>query len=387
MSCYEDVPKIKDVVTMSNGFFSHLDYTFLFDVDAMQLDVMFYANYGERNIAPLITLYTPIIDPYPLSSSILEDIGELIVMYYKKKWDRLAAVYNIEYDPIHNYLDEWEDEEDGTLDTTFGGTLTTVDTLDTNVAHYSLRTDDLTEREDRHYTSGNDREYRNDKTRTDYSSGESHVIDTADPLTTVTAYGKVDTRQDMLKKENKGEENTVNSGSDTNAVWGFNSDANPVNSDRTTVGTTQRHVLGNPSTGQNYLTEDNTGTQTHTLSGSDTVTNRGTHSDNKNGYDEVTHSGHVIDDADESGYGTIANTGTQTNAGNDATTGSNTRVATDARTRGESTDRNRSGRHFGNIGNLTSQKMINEEIELWKWSYVNTILEDVKDFLTLPVYL
>lgn len=387
MSYCENIPKVRDVVTMNNGFFSHLDYTFLFDVDALQLDVLFYANYGEKNVAPLIKCYTPVIDPYPLSDNILDDIGELIVMYYKKKWDRLAAVYNIEYDPIHNYLDEWEDEEDGTVDTTFGGTLTTVDTLGTLVSHSSTRTDNLQEREDRHYTNGNDREYRNDKTRTDYSSGESHVIDSADPLVTVTDYGKVDTRVDLLKKENKGEENTVNSGSDTNAVWGFNSAANPVNSDRMTAGTTQRHVLGNPSTGQNYLTEDNTGSQTHTLSGRDTITRTGTNSDNKTGYDEVTHTGHVIDDGSESGYGTIANTGTQSTASSDRATGSNTRVATDARTRGESTDRDRSGRHFGNIGNLTSQKMINEEIELWKWSYVHTILEDVKDFLTLPVYL
>ena len=335
----------------------------------------------------MITLYTPTIDPYPLSNQILEDIGELITTYYKKKWDRLANVYHIEYDPIHNYLDEWEDEEDGAVDTTFGGSLTTVDTLDTTVNHSSTRTDNLQEREDKHYTNGNDREYQSDKVRTDYHSGESHVIDANDPLTTRTDYGKTDTRTDNLKKENKGEENTVNSGSDTNAVWGFNSAADPVNSERMTAGTTQRHVLGNPSTGQNCLTEDNTGTQTHTLSGYDTVTNRGTHSDDKSGYDDVTHTGHVVDTGSEGGYGTIANTGTQSTAGSDTTTGSNTRVATDARTRGESTDRNRSGRHFGNIGNLTSQKMINEEIELWKWSYVNTILEDVRDFLTLSVYL
>ena len=53
----------------------------------------------------------------------------------------------------------------------------------------------------------------------------------------------------------------------------------------------------------------------------------------------------------------------------------------------ESTGRDRSGRHFGNIGNLTSQKQILEEINLWRWNYVNEILNDVKDFCCLPVYL
>ena len=35
----------------------------------------------------------------------------------------------------------------------------------------------------------------------------------------------------------------------------------------------------------------------------------------------------------------------------------------------------------------TFQKQIKEEIELWKWNYVATILSDVKEFCCLPVYL
>jgi hypothetical protein len=30
--------------------------------------------------------------------------------------------------------------------------------------------------------------------------------------------------------------------------------------------------------------------------------------------------------------------------------------------------------------------MIREEIELWKWSYINEILDDAADFLSLPIY-
>lgn len=40
----------------------------------------------------------------------------------------------------------------------------------------------------------------------------------------------------------------------------------------------------------------------------------------------------------------------------------------------------------GNIGNITTQKMLNEEIELWKWNFVWQVIEDVKDFLCLPLY-
>lgn len=381
MDCF-DVPKIKDVITMSNGFFSHLDYTFLFDVDGAQLDIMFYANYGERSIAPLITLYTPTIDPYPLSNQILEDIGELITAYYKKKWDRLAAVYNIEYDPIHNYLDEWEDEEDGAVDTTFGGSLTTVDTLGTSTTHSLLRTDNLSEEEEHDMRNDNTREFENEDT-TYYNSKLEHEIPVSHPMIEETQYGKTDERIDATVKTNTGTESTVNSGSDTNAVWGFNSGANPVNSERMTAGTTAEHVI-DP---HDPLVEENSGTVIHNYGGSDTVTKYGSDVEEKTGNDRIVHDGTITDQSSEFGTVTTTNTGTQSTSGTDATTGSNTRVATDARTRGESTDRNRSGRHFGNIGNLTSQKMINEEIELWKWSYVNTILEDVRDFLTLSVYL
>lgn len=387
MSCYEDIPKIKDVVTMSNGFFSHLDYQFLFDITGPQLDILFYADYGEKNIAPVIKLYTPTVDPYPLTDNILEDIGELIVMYYKNKWDRLAAVYNIEYDPIHNYLDDWEDEADGTLDREMTLDRTSTDTLDTTVAHTNTRTDQLSETETRALTNGNTKTFNNSD-ETEYDSSSTHEIDSINPLVETTQYGKIDEREDNLTKVNSGEDNTVNSGTDTNSIWGFNS-SSAVNSDSTTLGTTARHLYGDVISGgtNNSPTEENTGTVTHTLDGSDTLTKTGRYSDTKDGSDTVNHTGTISETGSEGGTLTIANTGTQSNAGSDATTGTNTRVVDEDGVTDEATHRERRGRHFGNIGNLTSQKMIQEEIELWKWNYVRCLLEDVRDFLTLPVYM
>ena len=43
--------------------------------------------------------------------------------------------------------------------------------------------------------------------------------------------------------------------------------------------------------------------------------------------------------------------------------------------------------HVGNIGNLTTQTLIEQERELRKWNIVNDILNDVAGFLTLPIYL
>ena len=42
--------------------------------------------------------------------------------------------------------------------------------------------------------------------------------------------------------------------------------------------------------------------------------------------------------------------------------------------------------HKGNIGNLTTQQLFKQEIDLCKWVLVKSIIEDLKDFLTIPVY-
>ena len=49
-------------------------------------------------------------------------------------------------------------------------------------------------------------------------------------------------------------------------------------------------------------------------------------------------------------------------------------------------ERDRTVSRIGNIGNITTQKMLHEEIELWKWNFIESILKDAKDMLTLAVY-
>lgn len=42
---------------------------------------------------------------------------------------------------------------------------------------------------------------------------------------------------------------------------------------------------------------------------------------------------------------------------------------------------------IGNIGNITTQQMLKQEIELWEWNFIQTVLDDVKDITTLPIYI
>ena len=43
--------------------------------------------------------------------------------------------------------------------------------------------------------------------------------------------------------------------------------------------------------------------------------------------------------------------------------------------------------HSGNIGNLTTQQLIKQEIELRRWNFIEAVLEDAKELLTIPMYL
>lgn len=40
----------------------------------------------------------------------------------------------------------------------------------------------------------------------------------------------------------------------------------------------------------------------------------------------------------------------------------------------------------GNIGNISTQKLLNEEIDLWKYNFIYEIMRDVANFVSLPIY-
>ena len=40
----------------------------------------------------------------------------------------------------------------------------------------------------------------------------------------------------------------------------------------------------------------------------------------------------------------------------------------------------------GNIGNISTQKLLNEELDLWKYNFILEIMRDVANFVSLPIY-
>ena len=113
-------PEIRQVLPMVNGLFYHMNYTFKAGITKSELDTLFISSYGKRNLAPLIDLIAEKYDlpnDEPLTDAALQELASLVLGMYKIKWDKQGEIPDIEYDPIHNYLHEWEDAEEGSRST------------------------------------------------------------------------------------------------------------------------------------------------------------------------------------------------------------------------------------------------------------------------------
>lgn len=367
---------MKDLIPLADGIFTHMEYTFRAEVTKSGLDLLFAANYGKKNPSPIVETIQG-DDEGLMDDTKLNLLARTILEVYKPKWDKMAEIYDIEYDPIHNFLDEWEDtsQEDRDLSGSTQDTKTIeygkVDTLS------KTRTDNLSESTD----VDNDTTVTRTNNLTELETRAlNNTSQRTDNLTETDAYGKTSTRTDNLHEVSGTDTTSSDSGSNADNIFGFNS-ANAV----------AANTGSNSNSGSSNVdsTVDNTGTQAVAEGGSDTKTNTGTQSTSGSDTGTVTtaNTGTMQNVTDGTVSSVKTNTGTVQTAQTDTLSGVDTTRETGTSHDVESTGRDREGRHFGNIGNLTSQKQIKEEIELWKWRYVNEILSDVSDFCCIPVYL
>jgi hypothetical protein len=243
-----------------------------FDFEFMskeQLDILFYANYGEKNPAPIV-LKTVSLTP---TQSEIQKLATMAEAFYSVKWTKLKALCKLQYDPIHNYEDKLTEsiKDVGTGGNTTGGTFT------------DKGTDTLSR----------------DGTRTDNLTNASQL---ASDVTTGS--------------------------NNTDSVYGFNS-VDASNADKSVTSGSENEVSTN----------------------------------------------------------TITNTGTQSNTGTDKNTVDKTKTTNMTVESHDGNERTRNSTHSGNIGNLTTQQLMKQEIELWKWNFIQNVLADLCDFTTIPIYL
>lgn len=263
------IPLVKDVFPISHGLFSTIDYDFG-DMGNDDIDVLFITDFGMKRVAPLVE-YILGTDT-ELSAEKLAVIGSMLLKKYKNKWDRAQAIINTDYDPIHNYLDEYQEHRDEVKD-------------ESNVRTKNLITGD---------------------TATNTFSN---------------------TRTDNLSESRTGTDDSTTTVNGADNRYGLNS--------ATATG----------------VTTDSEST--------------------------------IVDDDTSS---TRTNTGTQTNSSSESNIRTIQESGTDSRDYDTDNNYDVEGSHSGNIGNISTQKLIKEDLELWKWNFIEEVLHDARDFLTLPLY-
>ncbi len=89
--------KIKEVVPIYNGLFSHiLDPVYGQEIDPQALDINFIASYGERTASPLLRAF--VIDG-KLTETSLSQLANYLHKKYEVNWRRYGVIKNATYDP------------------------------------------------------------------------------------------------------------------------------------------------------------------------------------------------------------------------------------------------------------------------------------------------
>ena len=159
--------------------------------------------------------------------------------------------------------------------------------------------------------------------------------------------------------------------------------------------TSKNSNLTTSDTGLSKTTEKLDSTRTDNLKRAETSNSSETGTSNDNasvfGFNSTSsvpsNSNAGTDNNNYEGSTNVTNTGTQANVTNKTIDGNNSRNLTSEKGSTIQSNITKTSTHRGNIGNLTTQQLMKQEIELRRWNFIESILEDAKELLTIPMYL
>lgn len=449
--------KVKDILPLTDGLFSHIDYQF-WDFDSSELDLLLLSRCGQRLPAPLLDIIQgppddPCAERPQFTDSQLAQLGQLILRTYKFKWDKLGGLHAEEYDILKNYLDEYEEVlqdddsssvskssnraergfETSQLASSTGSTVTqqtenSNETESTRRDNFSsdftrastdntTRTDNLsevkTETEDTDVT-------RTDNLSESVSTTEDVTVTRTDNLLDSGEHSNTDSQSHQggnYTEEVTRELTSTGGQNGSTGVYGYNS-SQPVGDSTSEVDTTTSEnetttkvISGTKSDsasrsgtdevshtgtqetvtdGEGTSSKSNTGTQA-TVTDTDkssTKLNTGTQTvaESVSVTDSTVNVDNQVNTTTSGGSSSASNESSQRAASsNDTTSGSTSQLAEDS-VINRALSRARKYTHKGNIGNLTPQQLIQQEIDLWRWNFIEEVLNDVKNLITIPIY-
>ncbi len=328
----EPEPILREVFTgwkEGEGIFTYLaDATTLpwadeESVDNSVLDISYFGNHsGSKFCSPLVKV---LLEDGEVPSASRETIAKIIVSKYFRNWKALWDTNVAVYDPLNNYDITEERELEATKDETKETDGTMRRTGTDTLAHGRIES-------------------------TEYSDSEDETVEYG--KTDTTTHGK-QTSDALLHGENE----TVTHGkttSDNTFRFGFNTVDSPAPTDRESIGES-----GTTQTAHS-------GTDTRTIGESGTT--------------RVAESGEDSTSIEKSGDRTVTNSGSDTQTKNLTDTNDVTETIDHDASETETTHR------YGNIGVTTTQKLMQEERELWLWNYFEQIFSDLDRELALAFH-
>lgn len=370
----EETPKLDEVFEnwdSGGGIFAELStlytmpwdeylYPDLFSIDPTFLDILYFGtNSGSKFASPLVRKF---LSDGVLPASKVMVLAQIIYTKYALNWARLWDTVVAEYNPLNNY-DITEERE---LSTTRDDTKTrdgSVTRTGTDSMRYG-RIESTGESDDYSETvqyGKTDTTTHGKQVSDSLLHGETETVTHGKSVTDTTQHGKTDT--------------TTHGKSTTDNAWkfGFNAGDNaPAPSDRDTVQESGTTAVA--TTGTDTETEVESGTTTTGHSGTDarTIGESGTTRVAGSGSDSTENS-RTVDK-------TITNSGSDVQTKNLLDENKETETLEHAGSETEEITRS------GNIGVTTTQKLVQEERELWMWNFFETVFSDLDTILALQIH-
>ena len=300
------------------------------------LNYGYYLNSAQKLVSPFVfdvkDFPNGVPDGTPLTQAQRTTIAQTVYQMFIKKWDRLWDLYNIEYNPIHDYNLVENETIEGENEQTVG--MTGTDIHDISRSETDGGTDSTTTTE----TIAN--------TGTDTTVVDGDTTDTGTNTTVVDG--------ETTDTGTVGVSETTNT---ERGIYGFNSS--------TDQGSDTEYVTHNSTETRNLAaTNDTTTTETRNLaSTTDTTT---TETKNLQTTDNTTES------RTRNLTHSATNSDVQTRNLQDETSGSHNST--------------RELQKSGNIGFNKPQEMLTAELEFWQWNFFKSVFEDIDTVLTMCVY-
>lgn len=316
-------------------------------------------DYGERWAAPVIYKLKEKVDgEYSVSHLILSEtqnhsLGKRINLHYRDRWKHLSDLWQEEYDPLHNYLDEYTGQKDTESEEIKLDVSQLSGSNILSVEHGRVETREL-DRQD---------EVTHDTTETRHLTDED-----------VDREKKTDFHDTMTKTDTevRVHEDDINENVQTaNWIAGYNSTGGSTDSGGVFSDRSHEHTYDTDDKQKDYVDEGD-------------VENKHT------GYVTDTYNGETKHD----GTVELDGTDTTTMTGTDTVTNSGTDNHTTIFGKTDTSNGNKEGAesvtfemvHKGNIGNIYTQDMFEKDLELWRRTFYHIILEDILNYISLGVY-